>query len=93
MQYVCSQSSQFPYVRSYCTHSMEVCMKDVAERVDELEVRFSYQENMIQELSGVIFSQQKELEALQAEVKTLRTKLKDFEHSAAEGSQEKPPHY
>jgi SlyX protein len=72
---------------------MEVRMKDVAERVDELEARFSFQENMIQELSGVIFSQQKELGALQTEVKTLRSRMKDFEHSASEGSPEKPPHY
>lgn len=72
---------------------MEVCMKDVTERMDELEMRFSYQENMIQELSGVIYSQQKELEALRAEVKTLTSKMKDLEHSAAEGSSQKPPHY
>lgn len=72
---------------------MEVCMKDVTERMDELEMRFSYQENTIGELSGVIYSQQKDIETLQAEVKTLRTKMKDLEHSAAEGSSQKPPHY
>ncbi|HEY8208935.1 MAG TPA: SlyX family protein [Myxococcaceae bacterium] len=64
------------------------------ERITELELRFTEQERLLQELSGVLFSQQRELDALRAQVARLEKKLQ-AEPGLVDpsGDKEPPPHY
>jgi len=64
------------------------------ERITELELRFTEQERLIQELSGVLFAQQKEMDALRVRVASLEKKLQ-AEPGLVDPSADKdpPPHY
>jgi SlyX protein len=64
------------------------------ERITELELRFTEQERLLQDLSGVLFAQQKELEALRAQVAYLEKKLQ-AEPGLVDPTTDKdpPPHY
>jgi SlyX protein len=64
------------------------------DRVTELELRFTEQEHLLQELSAALFSQQKELDALRARVAYLEKKLQ-AEPGLVDPSTDKdpPPHY
>lgn len=63
------------------------------ERITELELRFTEQERLLQELSGVVFAQQRELDALRAEVAHLGKKLQAEPGLVDAGEKERPPHY
>lgn len=64
------------------------------ERITELELRFTEQERLLQELSGVLFAQQRELDALRAQVVQLEKKLQ-AEPGLVDpsGDNDPPPHY
>ena len=64
------------------------------ERITELELRFTEQERLLQELSGVLFAQQRELDALRAQVAQLEKKLQ-AEPGLVDpsGDKDPPPHY
>ena len=65
------------------------------ERYIKIESKVTEQELLIEELNQVIYSQQKQIDALESKVSTLLKRFKDFLDGAAEeirGS-EKPPHY
>jgi len=63
-------------------------------RITELELRFTEQERLLQELSGVLFAQQQELDALRARVAFLEKKLQG-EPGLVDPATDKdpPPHY
>jgi SlyX protein len=67
----------------------------VDDRLIDLEIRLTHQENHIEELDKVIFQQQKAIDLLSEQVKYLQQKLKNSTEanilSAAEESP--PPHY
>ncbi|HVE84603.1 MAG TPA: SlyX family protein [Myxococcales bacterium] len=63
------------------------------DRITELELRFTEQERLLQELSGVLFSQQRELDALRAEVAHLRQKLAAEPGLVDAAENDPPPHY
>jgi len=63
------------------------------ERVAELELRFLEQERLLQELSGVVFAQQRELDALRAEVSRLGKKLQAEPGLVDAAEKDPPPHY
>ena len=63
------------------------------ERIVELELRFTEQESLLQELSSVIFAQQRELEALRAHVAVLEKKLQAEPGLVDASDKEPPPHY
>jgi len=62
------------------------------ERIVELELRSMAQQRTIEELSDVIYRQQKELDALKAAVERLASKVQEPGLIDAK-LQEKPPHY
>lgn len=62
-------------------------------RLIELEVRYTQQQELLQQLSDVVYAQQRSLEALQAELGLLRRKLGALEPGLTEGPPDKPPHY
>ncbi len=62
------------------------------ERIVELELRSMAQQQTIEELSDVLYRQQKELDALKALVESLARKIE--EPGVVDAKQvERPPHY
>lgn len=62
-------------------------------RIVELELRYMQQQELLQELSDVLYAQQRELSALRAEVEQMKKKLKGEPGLVDARQQEKPPHY
>lgn len=62
-------------------------------RVVELELRYMQQQELLQELSEVLYAQRRELDALRAEVDFLKKKLEGDPGLVDARQQEKPPHY
>ncbi|ALA24518.1 slyX family protein [Piscirickettsia salmonis] len=66
------------------------------ERLVELETKFVFQEDMINQLNQVIIQQQAQLEQLTQALMQLKTKLaaQDVDHaSMIDPAYERPPHY
>jgi SlyX protein len=59
-------------------------------RLVELEVKFTHQQALLDELSGVLFAQQTFIDKLEARVKDLERRLADLGEPIPT---EKPPHY
>ena len=62
-------------------------------RLTELEIRFTQQQELLQELSEVLYAQQRELDALRLEVGQLKKKLEGDPGLVDARQQERPPHY
>lgn len=63
------------------------------KRIAELELRYMQQQDLLQELSDVLYDQQKTLSALKAEVEALKQKLAGDPGLVDARQQERPPHY
>lgn len=63
------------------------------ERVIEVEIRAAHLEKTVNELSEVVYRQQRELDAIRALVQQLRDKLVAEPGLVERGTPEKPPHY
>ena len=65
------------------------------DHIIELETKISYQEHLIQELNDVITHQQKQIDALEVEMKRIRDHLKSSNASQIARPEEEvpPPHY
>ena len=59
----------------------------------ELELRYTEQQSLLQELSEVIYRQQREIDSLKIQVSRLETRLAAAEDLPTIGAAEKPPHY
>jgi uncharacterized coiled-coil protein SlyX len=57
-------------------------------RLDSLEVRYTHLERQVDELSHVVFSQQKVIDRLALELSILRNRA-----AGVDGPNERPPHY
>lgn len=67
---------------------------ELERRIVELEIRFTEQQHLLQELNDVVVSQNRIIEALSAELTSMRQKLAAFEPGLVDaGEREKPPHY
>lgn len=62
-------------------------------RLVELELRYMEQQNLLHELSGVLYQQQKQLDALWAEVNLLKKKTAGEPGLVDQTQLERPPHY
>jgi SlyX protein len=62
------------------------------DRIVELELRFTEQQHLLQELSEVVYGQQRELERLARELERLRQKVPE-PGIVDPDEHEKPPHY
>jgi SlyX protein len=61
-------------------------------RITELEIRYAEQQRMLEELSTVVYDQQKTIDALTAELRDLKKKVP--EPGLVDAQQhERPPHY
>lgn len=65
------------------------------ERLTDLESRFAFQEQAIQELSDVVARQQREIDTLVRELEMLREYVRNITPSmvASEAEETPPPHY
>jgi uncharacterized coiled-coil protein SlyX len=63
--------------------------------LEQIEVKIAYLERTTVELSDVVFSQHREIQALQAQVKLLQERLSAVQAQEAphDAEQERPPHY
>lgn len=74
-------------------------MADIEQRLDELESRVAFQDETIRVLNDTIATQDRQLLAVQAELKVLRERLKELASSAGGGQlaseteETMPPHY
>ncbi|QPF86268.1 SlyX family protein [Bradyrhizobium genosp. L] len=66
---------------------------ELAERLDALEVRLTYQDETIETLNQTITAQWKQIDALTRQVAELRDRLQDAERQAPGAVNERPPHY
>lgn len=62
-------------------------------RLMELELRYMQQAELLQQLSDVLYTQQKSLDALKAEVEQLKSKLAGDPGLVDARQHERPPHY
>jgi SlyX protein len=63
------------------------------KRIAELELRYMQQQEMLQELSDVLYDQQKVISALRADLEVLKQKLAGDPGLVDARQQERPPHY
>ncbi len=64
------------------------------QRLIDIEIKLTRQEDLVQELNELVYAQQKQISELQAVCKVLAGRLNDDSHGGADAySQEKPPHY
>lgn len=65
------------------------------ERLVELEIKLTRQDDMLDSLNQVVYQQQKKIDHLEALCAELARRLKEWAAEAATGGprDEKPPHY
>ncbi|MDX8385858.1 MAG: SlyX family protein [Gallionella sp.] len=66
------------------------------ERLENIETKIAYQEDMIEELNKTVYQQQQKLERLEATCESLAQHIATLYESASDGSKpenERPPHY
>lgn len=65
------------------------------ERLDELEIRYSHQEQGLEALTQQVLQQQKQIEVLQGEIDYLKSLVQEMAPSAVAPMSEEtpPPHY
>jgi SlyX protein len=65
----------------------------LAERIDALEARLSYQDLTIETLNSTITEQWKQIDRLTRQVALLGERLQEAENGAGAPTNEPPPHY
>jgi SlyX protein len=67
--------------------------KELAERIDRLESRLTYQDETIEQLNQTITAQWKQIDTLTRQVAALTERLQEAEANAPAPTNERPPHY
>ena len=67
-------------------------LENMDERFSDMEMRLSYQEKTIVELSDVIAAQWKKIDALERQLRRLSEEMQEMDGAEAH-TQQKPPHY
>ena len=64
-------------------------------RLEEIEIKIAYQEDMVQELNKVVCQQQKKIDQLEETCKLLINHIQDLSGQATEQGviNDRPPHY
>jgi SlyX protein len=65
------------------------------ERIDNIESKIAFQEDLIEELNKTVYQQQQKLERLEAFCQTLANQVVSMSEARNEGmpANERPPHY
>ena len=64
-------------------------------RIENLEIKVSYHDDTVQQLSDIVARQDREIEVLKLEIKVLKEKFSEIRVSAVKPQEEEtpPPHY
>jgi SlyX protein len=66
----------------------------VDQPIEELQTKIAYLESAVGELSDVVFRQQREMQALKAQIELLRDRIEaETSQSSTSLESERPPHY
>lgn len=67
----------------------------ISKRLAELEMKLTFQDNLLEQLNRVLIDQQFAIDKLQVQVRYLVGKLKDLQPSqiASQAEETPPPHY
>ena len=68
-------------------------LQDVARRLDELEIKASYTEDLLDQLNMVIYRQQQQIDSLLLQVTLLRQQSPEAGAGGPRLRDEPPPHY
>lgn len=69
-------------------------MQDLDERLMNIELKITSQEDIIDDLNKTIYQQQKKIDQLENSLKALAKQLKEFVEQQTDGPiNERPPHY
>ena len=68
-------------------------LEDLQKRLENLEVKFAFQEDTIHQLDQVIQEQATELHSLRSGLKSVREQLKETLGPEAPPEEQIPPHY
>ncbi len=68
-------------------------VKALAERIDALETRLTYQDETIETLNKTITAQWQQIDALTRQVAHLNERLQEAETHLPGAASERPPHY
>ena len=66
------------------------------ERLDDLEIKMAFQEELVEALNGVVVRQQQEIELLQQQIRYLYRQVRDLrpaDEASPAPDEEVPPHY
>lgn len=76
-------------------HAPEASLQDLAARIDNLEMKITYQDHVIEDLNKVIVEQWGKFEQLQRHVDRLEQRLREAQESGGQPLQDDrpPPHY
>lgn len=67
--------------------------KTLADRVDALEMRLTYQDETIETLNQTVTAQWKQIDALSRQVAELSERVREAEAARPAPANEPPPHY
>ena len=65
----------------------------IEDRVTELEIRYTHQEDLVQQLSDELYKATSRIDALVEKVRALEATLQQVAESEPLPPSEKPPHY
>jgi SlyX protein len=72
-------------------------MPDTTTRLDNLEVKASFAEDLLEQLNLLVYKQQQQIESLQQQIEQLRAQLPERDPGLGAGPRdprdERPPHY
>lgn len=73
---------------------MNELLQKLSARVDELEMRTAFQEDLLAELNALLTRQDAEILRLQKRLQSLGDQHQDLQYRVEQGpAQERPPHY
>ncbi len=72
---------------------MDTVDKSLSERIEELEIRSAFQEDLLRDLDEVMRAQADQIDRLQRELISLREQLTQEGEGSNAIEDEKPPHY
>lgn len=70
-------------------------MQNFENRITELEMKLTFQDNLLEELNQTLVEQQFVIDKMQVQLRYLANKLKDMQPSnvASQAEETPPPHY
>ena len=67
--------------------------QELLQRIEELEIRYSFQEALLQQLDEVLQTQANHIEELQRQLITLKEHIENTSEEPNKPEEEVPPHY